>query len=85
MRRRELRRAEHFSLAATHPERIGIPALLLHGADSPPFFIEPMAKLKRAISGATAMPLDGQQHVAMDTAPDMLASIVTAFWRKVDG
>lgn len=80
---RELRGARTFSLAAVHPERISVPTLLLHGGDSPDLFTRSMATLADAIPHAKTLALDGQQHVAMDTAPDMLAGIVTEFWQEV--
>ncbi|MEX0955480.1 MAG: alpha/beta hydrolase [Rhizobiaceae bacterium] len=82
---RELRGAEGFSLDATQPERIAVPTLLLHGGDSPDFFKSSMAKLAGAIRGAKPVTLEGQQHVAMDTAPDMLASNVLDFWKEARG
>lgn len=79
---RELRGAETFALAEAHPERISVPTLLLHGGDSPDFFKIPMARLAGAISGARSVALDGQQHVAMDTAPQALAAILVDFGRE---
>lgn len=79
---RELRAVEIFSLAATHPERIAVPTLLLCGADSPPFFTEAMARLAGAIPTAGSVALAGQQHVAMDTAPQLLTDTVVDFWRE---
>lgn len=77
---RELRAAGSFSLAAAHPEQVAVPTLLLHGGDSPPFFTEAMARIAQAIPHGETVVLDGQQHVAMDTAPEMLAKAVTEFW-----
>lgn len=79
---RELRGAQGFALEATHTERIAVPTLLLHGGDSPDFFKSSMARLAGAISGARAIALEGQQHVAMDTAPGMLASNVLDFCKE---
>lgn len=79
---RELRATENFSLAAAHPERISVPTLLLHGGDSPDFFKAPMARLAAAIPHAKAIALEGHQHVAMDTAPEMLVEIVSEFWTE---
>jgi pimeloyl-ACP methyl ester carboxylesterase len=79
---REMRGAETFSLPAARPERISVPTLLLHGGDSPDFFKVPMAKLALAIPHAKSVALEGQQHVAMDTAPEMLTGIVAEFWAE---
>jgi pimeloyl-ACP methyl ester carboxylesterase len=80
---RELRAAGDFPLAAAQAERISVPTLLLHGGDSPDFFKAPMARLAGAIQGAKPVALEGQQHVAMDTAPDLLAEIVVTFRETV--
>lgn len=79
---RELRATATFSLAAAHPERISVPTLLLHGGDSPDFFKGPMARLATAIPHARSVALAGQQHVAMDTAPDMLTDVILKFWKE---
>lgn len=79
---REMRAVETFSLAATQPERISIPTLLLHGGDSPDFFKSSMAKIADAIPHARSAALEGHQHVAMDTAPDLLTRTVTDFWAE---
>lgn len=78
---RELRAAETFALAAARADRISVPTLLLHGGDSPGFFKRAMAKLAGAMAGAKAVALEGQQHVAMDAAPELLAETVVGFWR----
>ncbi|MBO6719191.1 MAG: alpha/beta hydrolase [Rhizobiaceae bacterium] len=82
---RELRAAGDFPLAAAKAERIKVPTLLLHGGDSPDFFKVPMSRLAAAIPHASVVALEGQQHVAMDTAPEMLTRIVVDFWREVRG
>ena len=82
---REMLAVETFSLAATQAERIPVPTLLLHGGDSPDFFKSSMAKLAAAIPHAQTLALEGQQHVAMDTAPETLTAIVRDFWTKVSG
>ncbi|MBZ0162331.1 MAG: alpha/beta hydrolase [Notoacmeibacter sp.] len=79
---RELRATGIFSLAAAHPERISVPTLLLHGGDSPDFFKGPMARLAAAIPNAQSVALAGQQHVAMDTAPEMLTDVILEFWKE---
>lgn len=82
---REMLAVETFSLAATQAERIPVPTLLLHGGDSPDFFKSSMAKLAAAIPHAQTLALEGQQHVAMDTAPETLTAIVRDFWTEVSG
>ena len=80
---RELRAADGFRLASVAPEKIALPTLLLHGGDSPDFFKDAMARLAGLMPQARPAALAGQQHVAMDTAPDLLAEQVAAFWNEV--
>ncbi|MEZ5810925.1 MAG: alpha/beta hydrolase [Rhizobiaceae bacterium] len=82
---RELRATGTFSLAATHAGNISVPTLLLHGRDSPDFFKASMTRLAAEIPHATSVALDGQQHVAMDTAPQLLADTVLDFWHNTGG
>jgi pimeloyl-ACP methyl ester carboxylesterase len=60
-------------------KRITIPTLLLLGGNSP----EPMAAatrmLQQVLPDARTVILPGQQHVAMETAPELLAREVLAF------
>lgn len=79
---RELRAADTFRLAEAAPERITQPTLLLHGGDSPDYFVAAMKKLADALPGARTSILAGQQHVAMDSAPQLLAAEITAFWSE---
>lgn len=76
---RELRAADEFRLAAVEPAGIAVPALLLHGGDSPSYFIDAMRKVAAALPQARTAALAGQQHVAMDSAPDLLARTVLDF------
>ena len=80
---RELRTAGVFALGSVHAERITAPTLLLHGADSPEFFKQSMARLAGTIPHAKTVALAGQQHVAMDTAPELLTQSVLDFWRGI--
>lgn len=66
------------------PERIGrlsLPVLLLVGSDSPPLVHAVTAMLAGYLPDATTVTLAGQEHMAMETAPEMVAGAVAAFWR----
>ena len=80
-----MRAANGLRLASTHPGRITWPTLLLHGGESPYFFKAAMAHLAGVIPDTRSVALAGQQHVAMDTAPRLLADEVIGFWMEVRG
>jgi len=53
--------------------------LLLLGGNSPPFFRAALERVQAAIPSAQLVVLPGQQHVAVDTAPELFARDVLAF------
>jgi pimeloyl-ACP methyl ester carboxylesterase len=61
---------------------LGVPTLLLGGADSPPFVQESTHAVAAAIPGSRVVRLEGQQHVAMDSAPELFAATVLDFLRE---
>jgi pimeloyl-ACP methyl ester carboxylesterase len=56
-----------------------IPTLFLLGSDSPVFMKNATAMLQEILPNATTAILPGQQHVAMETAPDLLQKEVLPF------
>lgn len=56
-----------------------VPALLLLGGESPPFYREQAVMLAVALSDARIVTLAGQGHEAMLTAPELFAREVTRF------
>lgn len=78
---RELRVVESFDAGALPLGQISMPTLLLHGSDSPDFLVNSMHKLASLMPRSKQIALEGQQHVAMDTAPQMLTDTVLEFWR----
>jgi len=68
---RELRIGESYEPDFEHFSTLRVPTLLLLGGDSPPFFVEATRRLHEAISGSRLTVMPGQQHVAMNTAPDL--------------
>jgi pimeloyl-ACP methyl ester carboxylesterase len=53
--------------------------LLLVGGDSPPFLVEPTHRLHACISNSRLVVMPGQQHVAMNSAPDLFLEHVLEF------
>jgi pimeloyl-ACP methyl ester carboxylesterase len=58
------------------------PTLLLAGGDSPEFLRASTNALADALPNARIEVLEGQQHAAMDTAPELFVDAVAKFlWR----
>ena len=55
------------------------PALLLLGSDSPSFFRAAIEVLKKSIRNSRVAIMPGQQHAAMDTAPELFLRQVIGF------
>lgn len=58
---------------------LSIPVLLLLGGDSPPIFKRATEIVDDALPNSTVVVMPGQQHIAMDTSPDLFAKEVLAF------
>ena len=56
-----------------------IPALLLLGGDSPAYLKANTEALHRALPNSRIVVMPGQQHTAMNTAPDLFVHDVLAF------
>lgn len=64
------------------PDKYGemrIPTLLLLGGDSPIMFQQAVDTVDQALPDSTVTRLPGQQHIAMDTNPELFLSEVSAF------
>jgi pimeloyl-ACP methyl ester carboxylesterase len=64
------------------PEKYGemqTPTLLLLGGDSPAMFQQAGDAVHQALPNSTVTPLPGQQHIAMDTNPELFLSEVRGF------
>jgi pimeloyl-ACP methyl ester carboxylesterase len=55
------------------------PTLLLQGSDSAPHLHEGVAVLQSALPHARVAILPGQQHLAMNTAPELFSNEVVRF------
>jgi len=76
---RELRIADAYEPDFARIATVRVPTLLLVGGDSPPFLVEPTRRLHESISGSRLVEMAGQQHVAMNTAPDLFLKSVMEF------
>ena len=76
---RELRAHDRYVFAPEKFKDAKAPVLLLLGGDSPPFFRAAIERVKAAMPSARIVVLPGQQHVAIDTAPDLFAREVIDF------
>lgn len=80
---REHRAEERYHLPVERTARLATPTLLLQGGDSLPVFAAVIARLQGALPNARTALLPGQQHMAMETAPDLVVSAVLDFWRTL--
>lgn len=58
---------------------VDVPTLLLLGGDSPPPFQTGIALLHAALPNSQIVTMPGQQHIAMDTAPDLFVQETLQF------
>ncbi|HSJ57656.1 MAG TPA: alpha/beta hydrolase [Anaerolineae bacterium] len=58
---------------------VRVPALLLLGGDSPPFARQAVEMVHAALPNSQIVVLPGQQHIAMDTDPELFAREVRRF------
>ncbi len=58
------------------------PTLLLLGGDSPELFRRAVLILDSALTSCTVVTLPGQQHIAMDTHPELFLKEVLQFLLK---
>ncbi|MAT98851.1 MAG: alpha/beta hydrolase [Anaerolineaceae bacterium] len=56
-----------------------VPTLLLLGGDSPPLFQKAVERVDSALPNGRIVVLPGQQHIAMDTNPELFLSEVVSF------
>jgi pimeloyl-ACP methyl ester carboxylesterase len=76
---RELRAHEQYRFVAERFRAMTTPTLLLIGGDSPEHVKTSTLTLNAAFPESRIVILPGQQHVAMETAPDLLAREVLKF------
>jgi len=80
---REHRAEERYRLPVERAARLSTPVLLLQGGNSLPVFATVIARLQSVLPNARTAVLPGQQHMAMETAPDLVVTAVLDFWRAL--
>lgn len=76
---RELEIDRTYSFDPDKFANLSVPMLLLLGGDSPPLFRQATDAVDSALPNSTVVILPGQQHIAMDTNPDLFVSEVLRF------
>jgi pimeloyl-ACP methyl ester carboxylesterase len=76
---RELRAAEGYRFDPLQFKAFNVPTLLLLGGDSPAFFKAAIDVVHASLQSSRLVILPGQQHVAMNTAPDLFLNQVLTF------
>jgi pimeloyl-ACP methyl ester carboxylesterase len=79
---RELRQSHCYAPDLKILEQITIPAFFLLGSDSPSFFKQTAETLKAHLPNSQIVVLQGQQHSAMLTAPELLANEIIHFLKQ---
>jgi pimeloyl-ACP methyl ester carboxylesterase len=82
---RELHAVTGYTFEAARFAKIRVPTLLLIGSDSPQFFQETTQTLHRTLPQSEVAVLAGQQHNAMDSAPELLVETVRRFVDRHNG
>lgn len=79
---RELAIDQTYSFDPSKFADLRVPVLLLQGGDSPSLFQEATKTVDSALPNSTVVILPGQQHIAMDTNPDLFVREVLRFLRE---
>jgi pimeloyl-ACP methyl ester carboxylesterase len=82
---READAEELYGLNLSRLGALKVPTLLLVGGESPAHFREAVARIHSAIPRSVVQELSGQQHIAMDTAPELFVEAVATFGLSGDG
>jgi pimeloyl-ACP methyl ester carboxylesterase len=76
---REFDVVEKYQFKPERYKQLYVPVLLLLGGNSPPFVRTNTEAWRAALPNSRIVVLPGQQHIAMDTAPDQFVREVQAF------
>jgi pimeloyl-ACP methyl ester carboxylesterase len=76
---REMRGAMSYRFESARFETLEVPTLLVLGGDSPPLFQAAIDLVQWGLPHSRKVTLAGQQHVAIDTAPELFVREVTTF------
>jgi pimeloyl-ACP methyl ester carboxylesterase len=77
---RELRAHQRYAFDASRFRGVETPTLFLLGGASPPFFKAAIDAGHEAVRSSRVVVMPGQTHVAIDTAPDLFARDVLAWY-----
>lgn len=76
---REFRAAEAYRFEPERFKQLPVPTMMLLGGDSPPFARKNVEQWHDTLPDSRMVVLPGQQHIAMDTAPDLFVREVRTF------
>jgi pimeloyl-ACP methyl ester carboxylesterase len=76
---RELDALSTYRFEANRFSTLQTPTMLLLGGDSPPLARQAIERIDDALTNSQIVILAGQQHIAMDTAPELFAGQVLGF------
>lgn len=76
---REMAIDRHYSFEPGKFADLHVPVLLMLGGDSPPIFPAAIEAADAALPDSSVVVLPGQQHIAMDTNPDLFLTEVLDF------
>ena len=77
---RQIRALSSYHFDSTRMQAVSMPTLLIIGSDTAsPQLKQGIRTLKSTLPNAKLAVLEGQQHNAMDTAPQMLAEVISKF------
>lgn len=76
---REIVIDRYYTFDAARFAALQVPVLLLLGGDSPPIFRQAIEALDAALANSHVVVMPGQQHIAMDTNPDLFMEEVLRF------
>ena len=68
-----------YTFAPDRYAELRVPTMLLLGGDSPSILREAIETLDSALPNSTVVVMPGQQHIAMDTNPDLFLREIFAF------
>ena len=76
---RKMRLDEQYRFVPERFRGLSVPTLLLLGGDSPPFLKKAIELVHRSLPNNHIAVMPGQQHAAMNTAPELFTSEVLKF------
>jgi pimeloyl-ACP methyl ester carboxylesterase len=81
---REFQAVEAYRCEPERFKHLNVPTMMLLGGDSPSFAKENVEYWHKTLPNSRIVVLPGQQHIAMDTAPDLFVREVQGFLNEPD-